>query len=89
VLAGVDAQSTYCYLLAAEQHRDADTWGMHLLDAAKQGLQPDDTIADAGQGLTPGRRATSHAEHRQSLSDPHMPAVSTRPVSPKKGELSG
>ncbi len=31
VLAGVDAASTYCYLLAAEHHRDADTWGVHLL----------------------------------------------------------
>src|SRR4051794_16464058 len=39
VLAGVDAQSTYCYLLAAEQHRDADTWGVHLLDAAERGLR--------------------------------------------------
>ncbi len=29
VLAGVDAQSTYCYLLAAEHRRDADTWGVH------------------------------------------------------------
>jgi len=37
VLAGVDAQSTYCYLLAAEERRDADTWGVHLLDAARQG----------------------------------------------------
>jgi hypothetical protein len=26
VPAGVDAQSTYCYLLAAADHRDADTW---------------------------------------------------------------
>jgi hypothetical protein len=36
VLAGVCAQSTYCYLLAAEEHRDADTWGAHcstLLEA--------------------------------------------------------
>jgi len=40
VLAGVDAQSTYCYLLAAERRRDADTWGVHLLDAAQQGLDP-------------------------------------------------
>jgi hypothetical protein len=39
VLAGVCAQSTYCYLLAAEEHRDADTWGVHLLDAAQQGLK--------------------------------------------------
>jgi len=57
VLAGIDAASTYCYLLAAEQHRDADTWGVHLLDAAQQGLDPDYTIADAGQGLRAGQRA--------------------------------
>ena len=57
VLAGVDAASTYCYLLAAEQHRDADTWGVHLLDAAQQGLDPDYTIADAGQGLRAGQKA--------------------------------
>src|SRR4051812_20592490 len=57
VLAGVDAASTYCYLLAAAEHRDADTWGVHLLDAARQGLQPDYTIADAGQGLRAGQKA--------------------------------
>ena len=57
VLAGVGAQSTYCYLLAAEQRRGADTWGVHLLDAAEQGLDPDYTIADAGQGLRAGQRA--------------------------------
>jgi len=57
VLAGVDAASTYCYILAAERHRDADTWGVHLLDAAAQGLDPDYTIADAGQGLRAGQRA--------------------------------
>ncbi len=57
VLAGVDAASTYCYLLAMEHHRDADTWGVHLLDAAEQGLKPDYTIADAGQGLRAGQRA--------------------------------
>jgi hypothetical protein len=57
VLAGVDARSTYCYLLAAEKHRDADTWGVHLLDASQQGLAPDYTIADAAQGLRAGQRA--------------------------------
>src|SRR3712207_1129617 len=57
VLAGVDARSTYCYLLAAEQHRDADTWGVHLLDAAEQGLRPDYTIADAGQIGRAGQEA--------------------------------
>jgi hypothetical protein len=57
VLAGVCAESTYCYLLAAADHRDADTWGVHLLDAARQGLKPDYTIADAGQGLRAGQKA--------------------------------
>jgi hypothetical protein len=57
VLAGVCGQSTYCYLLAAEEHRDADTWGVHLLDAAQQGLNPEYTIADAGQGLRAGQKA--------------------------------
>jgi hypothetical protein len=57
VLAGVDAGSTYCYLLVAAEHRDADTWGVHLLDATKQGLKPDYTVADAGQGLRAGQKA--------------------------------
>jgi hypothetical protein len=45
------------YILAVERRRDADTWGAHLLDAAEQGLRPDYTIADAGQGLRAGQKA--------------------------------
>lgn len=56
VLAGVDAASTYCYLLAAARHRDADTWAVHLLDASAQGFNPAHTIADAGQGLRSGQK---------------------------------
>jgi hypothetical protein len=55
VLAGVDVASTYCYLLACEKHRDAETWGIHLLDLAEQGLKPDHIIADAGKGLRAGQ----------------------------------
>jgi hypothetical protein len=33
VLAGVDTDSTYCYLPSLEDHRDADTWGVRLLEA--------------------------------------------------------
>jgi hypothetical protein len=33
VLAGVDAKSTYYYLLKGVEHRDKETWGWHLLDA--------------------------------------------------------
>ncbi|MEA5462376.1 hypothetical protein [Leptothoe sp. PORK10 BA2] len=57
VLVGVDAASTYCYLLALAEHRDADTWGCHLLDAVDQGLAPTRTIADAGSGLRAGHQA--------------------------------
>jgi len=57
VLVGVDASSTYCYLLTAAEHRDEDTWGVHLLDASKQGLNPDYTIADAAKGLRAGQAA--------------------------------
>jgi hypothetical protein len=47
----------YSYLLVAAEHRDADTWGVHLLDASGQGLKPEYTIADAGQGLRAGQKA--------------------------------
>ena len=57
VLVGMDAQSTYCYLLAAEDHRDETTWGVHLLDLVEQGLHPDYTIADGGKGLRAGQAA--------------------------------
>jgi hypothetical protein len=56
VLAGVDAASTYCYLLQGVEHRDEDTWAWYLLDAMKQGFQPDFTIADAGTGLRAGQK---------------------------------
>jgi hypothetical protein len=39
VLAGVDAQSTYCYLLQGVEHRDGDTWAWHLLDAMDYGAR--------------------------------------------------
>jgi hypothetical protein len=56
VLAGIDAASTYCYLLAAEAQRDGDTWAIHLLDLKAQGLNPDYVIADAGTGLRAGQK---------------------------------
>ena len=54
VLVGVDAASTYCYMLELAQHRDADTWSYYLLEAQAQGLAPERTIADAGTGLRAG-----------------------------------
>ncbi|MBE9061402.1 hypothetical protein IQ256_10510 [cf. Phormidesmis sp. LEGE 11477] len=57
VLVGVDAASTYCYLLKCVDHRDEDTWGYHLLDVMSQGFNPDYTIADGGSGLRAGQKA--------------------------------
>jgi len=54
VLAGADSASTYCYLLVEANHRDGETWGVHLSDAKAQGFTPDYTIADAGAGLRAG-----------------------------------
>jgi hypothetical protein len=55
ILVGCDVGSTYCYLLAQEEHRDATTWGVHLLDLQAKGLVLDHTIADGGKGLRAGQ----------------------------------
>jgi hypothetical protein len=57
VLVGVDVDSTFCFLLSVEAHRDADTWGVRLLEAHDRGLQPEYFIADFGQGLRAGQAA--------------------------------
>jgi hypothetical protein len=54
----VDANSTYCYLLAAEDHRDAETWAIHLMYACDQGFNPDYLVADQGTGLRAGQALT-------------------------------
>lgn len=55
VLAGTDHDSGYCYLLQSAAHRDADTWGSHLLDVRDQGFNPEYTIADQAKGLRAGQ----------------------------------
>jgi len=55
VLVGVDTRSTYCYLLSLEDHRDAVTWGVRLLELVDQGFAPDATVADAGARLRAGQ----------------------------------
>jgi hypothetical protein len=54
VLTVVDVASTYCCLLSQEEHRDAATWGVRLLDLQQQGFAPGSAIADAGKGLRAG-----------------------------------
>jgi hypothetical protein len=48
VWTGVDAKSTYRYLLAAEQRRGADTRGVQLLDATEQALNLLQALAVTG-----------------------------------------
>jgi len=55
VLVGVDQHSLYCYLLAADEPRDAETWAIHLWDLEQQGLHPERIIADGGKGLRAGQ----------------------------------
>ncbi len=54
-LVGCDVVSTFCYLLTQEDHRDAVTWGVHLLDLQEKGLDLDHTIGDGGKGLRAGQ----------------------------------
>ena len=56
VLVGVDAKSTFCFLLSLEEHRDADTWGIRLLELVDRGFAPEATIADFGAGLRAGQK---------------------------------
>jgi hypothetical protein len=56
VLVGADVSSTYCYLLSLEEHRDADTWGVRLLELHDRGFDPEATIADFGSGLRAGQK---------------------------------
>jgi hypothetical protein len=57
VLVGVCADSTYCYLLSQEEHRDGLTWGVRLLELQQRGFAPEATIADGGTGLRAGQKA--------------------------------
>jgi hypothetical protein len=56
VLAGADVRSGYCYLLSAEDRRDADTWGVRLLELQERGFAPEATVADFGTGLRAGQK---------------------------------
>ena len=63
VLVGVNTASTFCYLLSPEEHRDADTWGVRLLELTDRGFAPEATVADFGTGL----------RHGQDLALPEVP----------------
>ena len=55
-MVGVDARSTFCFLLSLEEHRDADTWGIRLMELADRGFAPEATVADFAAGLRAGQQ---------------------------------
>jgi hypothetical protein len=55
VLVGADVASTYCFLLSLEEHRDAETWGIRLLELQERGFAPQATIADFAGGIRAGQ----------------------------------
>jgi hypothetical protein len=55
VLTGIDVDSGYCYLLSQEEHRDADTWAVRLLELHERGFQPEAVVADGANGLRAGQ----------------------------------
>src|SRR5512138_403090 len=68
VLVGCDVDSTYCYLLSLEEHRDTDTWGTRLLELVDRGFAPQATVADFALGLRAGlREALPHSNCRGDL----------------------
>ena len=55
ILVGVDAASTYCYLLSPEEQRDGETWGLRLLELQDRGFAPRAIIGDGGSALCKGQ----------------------------------
>jgi hypothetical protein len=56
VLVGCDARSTYCFLLSQEERRDAQTWGVRLLELKDRRFCPAATVADGGPALRAGQK---------------------------------
>jgi hypothetical protein len=55
VLVGADVASTSCSLRSVEEHRDAATWGVRLLERSERGFRPEATLADFAGGLRAGQ----------------------------------
>jgi len=53
---GADVASGYCFLLSLENQRDAETWGIRLLELQERGFAPEATIADFGTGIRAGQK---------------------------------
>ena len=54
LLATVDIESRFCPLLVHADHRDYETWGIHLLDLQARGYKPESVVLDGAKGLIKG-----------------------------------
>lgn len=51
ILTGVDNQTLYTYLIQKADHRDEETWRIHLMDLKEKGFNPHTMINDQAKGL--------------------------------------
>lgn len=72
ILVGVEPSSTAVLLLAAEEHRDADTWGVHLLETQAQGFQITRAVSDGAKGIAAGVSAALGEEVPHQLDVGHL-----------------
>ena len=56
VLVGVDAHSTFCFLLSPEEHRDADTWASGCWNWSTEASLPWPPSPISARGSAPGTR---------------------------------
>ena len=54
ILTGIDAETSYAYLLEEGKDRSAETWRLYMEDRKDHGLSLETTINDGGTGLNAG-----------------------------------
>ena len=54
ILTGIDAETSYTYLLEEGKDRTAETWQLYMEDCKDRGLSLETTINDGGAGLNAG-----------------------------------
>jgi hypothetical protein len=72
VLAGIDLEIGYLFLLSMEDHRGGDDWEKTLVQGKNQGLALEIVVKDAARGISDGvNRVFSNAEQRDDCFHAH------------------
>lgn len=72
LLVVVEPHSTALLLLAQEEHRDGDTWGVRLLETEEQGFSFTRVVSDQAQGIAAGVHAAFGEEMPHQLDLGHL-----------------